>query len=492
MMGIVYLTLFPFRFDFSSTLPGNTSPFLLGPYSKHLMDVDFFLNLLLFVPFGIGLAAQLRKWGVNRKAGMALALAGGVLVSYLIELLQVFVPGRSSGWDDVFSNSTGSVVGFLLFELGGNIVFPQLSKCEKAIRSWMFLHRAAVVLAVYFTIWFGISIFFQEKTRLSNWNDQSPLLVGNDFSGQHPWKGKISRIQVWSRAFPEEHIHQIMAGSAASGDSDLLAWYNFSSSAPFEDQKKFLPALAWQPGAPSSGEPEGLELDGQSWLATSIPVADLTRKIRETNQFTLRITCAPAESRDASGRIVSISQSEDAVNIGLGQEGTSFALWFRNPLSVGWAALPWYVPGVFETQATRDILVSYDGSNASAYVDGKKVPRSYRLSPAAGFAQKFVFLTTDCLQGYIVFYATLIFMPAGMLIGLAAGNWPAGNISGRLLLGLFLFLPPVLLELLLVRVSGRGILFDNMILSLFLAFAGCLLINSDGIPMVSSREGAAI
>jgi glycopeptide antibiotics resistance protein len=475
MMGIVYLTLFPFRFDFSSTLPGSASPFLLGPSSKHSIGLDFFLNLLLFVPFGIGLTAQLRKWGVSRTAGVALALAGGILVSYLIELLQIYVPGRSSGWDDVFSNSTGSVVGFLLFELCGNIVFSRLSKYENAIRSWMSPNHAAVVLLLYFCIWFGISIFFQEKTRLSNWDDQSSLLVGNDFSTQHPWKGKIFLIQMWSRAFPEEHVHQIMAGSAASGDSDLLAW----------------PALTWQPSAPSAGKPEGLELDGQSWPASRIPMTELARKIRGTNQFTLRITCAPAESRGATGRIVSISQSQDVVNLNMRQDGTSLTFWFRNPLSVRRAALTWYVPGVFQTQATRDILVSYDGSNASVYVDGKKVPRTYRLSPGASLAQRFVILRTDGLQGYIVVYATLIFIPAGMLIGWAGGNCPSGNISARLILGLFLFLPPVLLELLLVRVSGRGILFDNMILSLFFAFAGCLLINSDGVPM-ASREGTAI
>jgi glycopeptide antibiotics resistance protein len=109
LIGIVYFTLFPFRLDFSVALPGNRSPFLLGHSWKYDTFLDFFLNFLLFVPFGFGVAAESRKRTRNWAPGVLLALAGGCLLSYTIEFLQLYVPSRNSGWDDVFSNTLGSL-----------------------------------------------------------------------------------------------------------------------------------------------------------------------------------------------------------------------------------------------------------------------------------------------------------------------------------------------------------------------------------------------
>ena len=485
IIGIVYFTLFPFRFNFRTTAPGYTSPFLLGPSQKNSINLDFFLNVLLFIPFGIGLGAQLRKRGVKRLTGFILALTGGILVSYTIEFLQIYVPMRSSGWDDVFSNSLGSVVGFCVFELCGDAVFQQLSKAEAALRMWISPRRAAVLLSIYFGVWFGVSIYFQEQTRLSNWDDQCPLIVGNDFSGGQPWSGRMLSLQVWNHAVPQDRVHQLMTNSSdLSNDPGLLAWYEFSSSPPFEDRKKLLPALALQAGMPSIAHAEGLKLDSQSWLTTSLPVANLTGKVRETNQFALRVKCAAGTTRSAPGLIVSISRSADAVDLSLWQDGTSLGFWFRNPISVGKASLVWYVPGVFQSQGAKDILVSYNGADATVYVDGSKIPRDFRLGPGTSFAQRFAFVRTRALPGYVVVYATLIFLPAGVLIGLTSGRFWTGSSFEKLLLTLLLLAPPVMLEILLMWVSGRGIIFSNVMLSLFFAITGLLLITADDIDDV--------
>ena len=61
--GILFLTLYPFRFDFHAAVPGGGSPFLLGRSEKTAGLLDVFLNVLLFIPFGFGLAAKLRERG---------------------------------------------------------------------------------------------------------------------------------------------------------------------------------------------------------------------------------------------------------------------------------------------------------------------------------------------------------------------------------------------------------------------------------------------
>src|ERR1700680_3597115 len=66
LLGIIYFTFFPFRIDFASPQSRTTSPFLLGPSLKHGVHLDFFLNVLLFIPFGFGFSALLRKRGVSK------------------------------------------------------------------------------------------------------------------------------------------------------------------------------------------------------------------------------------------------------------------------------------------------------------------------------------------------------------------------------------------------------------------------------------------
>jgi hypothetical protein len=76
-------------------------------------------------------------------------------------------------------------------------------------------------------------------------------------------------------------------------------------------------------------------------------------------------------------------------------------------------------------------------------------------------------------------YETLIFLPAGLLIGAAGEKWSRQKISGRWILGLGWAIPALLLEILLAGVSGRRIWVGNIALSLFFGLAGILLINAD-------------
>lgn len=483
LIGIVYFTLFPFRFDFSVAHPGNRSPFLLGDSWKYKTFSDFFLNFLLFVPFGFGLAAESRKRRRNWATGMFLALASGCLVSYTIEFLQLYIPSRNSGWDDVFSNSLGSVGGFVLLELCGAAICRQLSRIEDATESWMSLKRASILLLIYLGAWFGVSIPLQRETRLSNWDDQCPLIIGNDSTGRRPWKGEISRVQLWSRALAEEHMKRLARGGRdgdTDPDSDLVAAYEFPASTRFKDKNGTTPALVWQTGAPFVEASDSLRLDGKSWLSTKMPVSDLVRKMGQMNRFTLRITCSPANT-DQVGEIVTISKSDDETDLGLRQIGSTLGFWFRNPLSVGAASLSWYVPGVFSALETQDIFITYDGSDAAIFLTGRRLLQRYHLGAGTSLAHHFSFIRTVSLPGYEVLYLTFIFLPSGILIGFAARNHMHKAFE-RLLLGIFLIAPPILLELLLVLVSHRAISIYDPLISFLLACAGILLINADRLP----------
>ncbi|NVM94383.1 VanZ family protein [Arthrobacter sp. AETb3-4] len=71
--------------------------------------VEFAANILMFVPFGVIIAARLRRgfWWV---AVMAAAVLSG-----LIELAQaLFLPARLPAWSDIAANTSGALVGAVL------------------------------------------------------------------------------------------------------------------------------------------------------------------------------------------------------------------------------------------------------------------------------------------------------------------------------------------------------------------------------------------
>ena len=165
VIGIVYLTLFPFRLDFHAHPFLQRSPFLLGESFKMVDRLDFSLNVLLFVPFGAGIAAQMRNRRTSWGLALLVALVAGAATSYLVELLQLYIPMRDSGWSDVLSNSLGSVLGFLLFELFGDLCLKPMTWLETEIESRLSLGGTFALLLVYLGFFFLLSVPFQKQTR---------------------------------------------------------------------------------------------------------------------------------------------------------------------------------------------------------------------------------------------------------------------------------------------------------------------------------------
>jgi len=478
--GILFLTLYPFRFDFHAAVAGGGSPFLLGRSEKTAGLLDVFLNVLLFIPFGFGLAANLRERGKSRAFTFALALATGAVFSYCIEFLQIYIPPRDSGWEDIFTNSSGSLTGFILYEFLGKPVLDWISNRESWLESLLTPWRTLVVLLIYFALWFTASFQLQKATRLSDWLSDALLVVGNDASGKFPWKGTVNAVQVWDLALRKEVAQQLFADQTVdTSNPGLLVDYDFSAGPPFRNQRQISSQLVWAPRAPVASASGLLVLDGASWLTTSVAVPDLIANLQKTNQFTLHVVCTPAEAIGSDGRILSISQPSGLPDLTLRQEETNVVLWFRNPLSASHAILAWYFPGVFTAGRSRDILYTYDGSNVSLFIDGKEEPLTYRLGPGTVLAKSVIRLKSGELEGYNYIYYILIFCLPGAVLGLAARNLPPPRLAACLWLACGILLPAIVLEWILVSTSGRSFSSEYLDLSLLLAVGSFLWINSD-------------
>jgi glycopeptide antibiotics resistance protein len=478
--GILFLTLFPFRFVLATKLPSNSSPFLLGHGPKIAGQLDVFLNILLFVPFGFGLSEKLREKRKSWGHTFALALLAGALFSYTIEFLQIYIPSRDSGWEDVFTNSAGAVAGFFLFERWGRQAVRGLSECDLLLTKLLTLPRTTVIILLYFAVWFASSAPLQQRSLPSNWDPGAFLVVGNNSRAEYPWQGQLFRVQFWDRALPDPVGQELTSGtSVAAGRHGLVGDFDFSGPSALQDRQGLLPDLEWTPRSPFSPNVGALVLDGSHWLVSKQPVPAFVQVVEQSNQFAVRVVCILGEVGDGDKRIVSISNSSGITNLTLRQEGANLVFWFRNPLSVKRSLLAWYTPKVFDAITRHDILFSYDGSNLSLFIDGKKDPRAYQLGPGTALAQLLVTVTPGELDGYRYIYCALVFLPAGMLMGFAARNWRASPVATTTFLTMGVCVPPAILEGILVRVSGRAISFTDFLLCFLLSMAGIVWINTD-------------
>ncbi len=485
LIGIIYLTFFPFRFDFTMHHFLHGSPFLLGSSLKNVGTLDFFLNILLFVPFGAGVAAKMKTRSVPRPAGLLAALAAGAITSYIVEFLQLYIPMRDSGWNDVLSNSIGSVAGFVFFEWCGETLLDPLSRLEAKLEHWLSVPRASVFLALYLGFFFALSIPLQKQTRLSNWDMAAPMVVGSDGTPQHAWKGQIAKLELWDHAISDESARELTSSENTLKKNSPLVSYEFTGAPPSSNYTQSLAPLNWVSSSQPPRESAPLELDGSSWLSSIVPVQDLTSAFKTTNQFSMRIVCTPADTPDLDQRtIFSISKSSGIANVTLRQDGPDLFFWIRNPLTEKRAggsrrAREISARNVFAPGQKRDILVSYDGSDVSFYVNAIKEPRVYSFSPGAAFVPMLVHFKGSDLGGDLVLYDSLIFIPAGLLLGWITRGISLRKVAGLSVALLWFLLPSVFYEMILVWVSGRAIYFWQISLCLFLTLLGMLLMNAD-------------
>lgn len=95
--------------------------FLIWPWeetSDKLELRDIAINIFGFVPFGSLVFAYFRLTRGSPRA-LLFTVLSGFAVSFTIEVLQTFIPGRGSGMLDIFTNTFGTFLGAWLFQRFG-------------------------------------------------------------------------------------------------------------------------------------------------------------------------------------------------------------------------------------------------------------------------------------------------------------------------------------------------------------------------------------
>ena len=80
----------------------------------HMDYTDFFLNTLLFLPFGFLLRLLLEKYTKRYYLSFFITIITGLFLTITIETLQSFLPIRYTSIIDVLSNTLGTIIGAMI------------------------------------------------------------------------------------------------------------------------------------------------------------------------------------------------------------------------------------------------------------------------------------------------------------------------------------------------------------------------------------------
>jgi hypothetical protein len=477
LAGILSLTLFPFRLDLHAHLAGR-SPFLLGGGLKYDGMLHIVLNVLLFAPLGFALSMAGDRRGAARWRIFLWNLIACLLLSYAIEFLQIYIPSRDSAWDDVCSNTLGGVIGCLLYLLCGRAVVSLLMRCEQKVQARLSVGLGVALFAVYLAGWLAISIPLQEKTRLVNWDPNAYLILGNSASEESPWSGRILALKIWDHGIAADIARRLTSPSKSTSSANPvpIAAFDFSGTPPFLDQKGTVPEM--QLISRLTRDPDTNARVSTKTIQSERPASQLVWALRKTNQFSIRLDYIP-NGTAAQGRILSLESLTGVTDMSVYQDGTDLLLFVENNLARSRNRLALRVPNVFSGGRESLILVSYDGSGATLFTNGERLPGSYYFGPGAGLVRYFIRLKWTELVGYLVFYDAIVFAPLGVLLGLiirlerAHGFWHSLGVPALIIL------PPILFEVLIAHVSGRAFSTPMTLPALFMIITGFIWINCD-------------
>ena len=457
---VLFATLYPFNFQFSSSWSIRN---LFFDFNNSSFFQDQVNNVLLFMPFGLGLASILQRKRVKLLGQIITVVISSAALSLTVEILQTLIPSRSPTPSDIFHNSFGGFLGLLCFYIYGsrsfNITLNSLenSRTSNSIAKIVGFFISYILLAIL------ISIPWQGMTSLNSWDRDFHLVLGNEGTGDRPWQGYISQVYISDRAISQSQVKQVLKNDNYFDNKkdSLLADYELSKiQNNYQDQTGNLPDLVWK-GEKVLDTQKNLKqgeapLNSSHWLKTTVPATKLTQKISQTSEFTISTNITTADIQQTGpARIISLSADGQHRNFTLGQQADNLVFRVRTPLTGSNASdVKLNVPGVFTGENSHHIVITYSNATLEIYIDEVQNYHSLHLLELIPKEQ-------------IFFYYGITFIPLGVCLALLTTLAKRNLNFYRLFLWTGILFPPIILEATLMSESGKSFSFKNLLIGIF-------------------------
>jgi glycopeptide antibiotics resistance protein len=447
---ICAVTLAPFNFQFAKISLAAIASFL--SYAGDAWDLSG--NVLLFLPFGFGLAAVLK----GKRGSLAIALLLSGLFSLAVETLQLGLLGRTPSWIDVGTNLVGGGLGSVVYSFW-QLIGLRFSQVRQSVT----VPTVVAALIGWVLLMGFLCLGLQRAALLSNWDLSFPLLVGNELTSDRPWNGKVSRVEISDRALSAMEVAEVLKAAPLP---QPIAVYSLSGAGNYRDRTRHNPDLVWR-GSPQAAT-DGAAVSDQRWLVTDQPVKALSKRLRQTSEFTIYVSAQTADlSQGGPGRILSISADSMHRNFTLGQLQDKLILRLRTPITGENGKLfGLLVPQVFRDRQWHQFVVCYEDNVLRFYIDRPDRVLVVPLTPEFTLLQRYFApfegilsqVPAFNLQLQRVLFRGVFFAPLGMLVALLLSMVQGQRRFYGLVLGLGMGIPAVLLELMLRKMSWNGAL----------------------------------
>lgn len=368
---ILVATLFPFDPVMGPVLSENLDMFDLS-FIGH--PGDFLANIILFVPWSFFIAGLLAG---NRFRGRrtAIVLVLGVILSGMVEFVQLGLPSRNPALADILANLIGVGVGGWLEASRGSRLRSRLRSLEVRFALVMTIRVLVGLVIFHMVLVWGMFRFADHSSSFSNWDPGYPLNLGNEKTGDRPWNGSLEAARLWPMVLPPAQIDRLLTGDAQTGD--------------------FKKDLLWS-------------LDPSRQLGSgSQPFVQQTEVLRQAERFTLSVVVQTGDTAQTGpGRIVSLSVDPLHRNFTLGQEGPDLVFRLRTPFTgLNGSDPALIVPDVFSELQLRRIVVTYDGNVLAVYPGMREPSARLNLRYAGVFSgMGFRFNAADQFGYRVVFW----------------------------------------------------------------------------------------
>jgi glycopeptide antibiotics resistance protein len=398
---IIVATISPFTFIVPEGFSRN---FILKEFNFGSNIKDYLQNILLFIPFGIGLAKitagkNLRK---NLVKTLAITLLTSAIISISVELTQFLLPSRTSNLTDIIYNSLGGTFGGFIYcqreEIIQFIIGIVTGNPQKLSIKSILYAIAGYCLLVILGVWILLI-----SVNLSNWDDDFYLAIGNEVTGDRPWNGNLHSLYISDRSLNQSEVAQVFKQPDRFFTQlpNLVTSLVFTESQSFyQDSQQQLPHLLWQGNSSiaainqanySTIQTPSILVNSQQWLKTKQPASLLTKRLKNTSEFSLSLVVATNQlAQTGPARILAFSQGTKAHNLIVGQDNTNLNFRLRTPITGNNATQPEFlIPNVFNDQQVHQILITFAQKKLNFYVDQVDNKYTFEFNPSNSFLSYF-------------------------------------------------------------------------------------------------------
>ena len=285
--------------------PFNFTPLSIGKkealrsFFRHPSDwFDFYGNIILFFPYGFGLGSVLKGRGMPLWITLASLVGLSFGLTATVEVLQLFVPSRTSSATDLLTNTFGGTLSGLYVLFGWRRYARQMVYWLE--RFWSKTVIVVGLLVLWVALMNGLALTLQSMTGLTNWDAEFRLAIAQEVSGEFPWSGTVEGLSMGSRALNEAEVSSLF-------------------------QSPTFPVLA---GAELNYE---FQAGQKRRFTQDQPARDAINAVFRSQQFTLSTTIDVKEIDSSEDpRIITISLDKYQRNLALLQEGDRLIVAMRS------------------------------------------------------------------------------------------------------------------------------------------------------------------